>query len=234
MRIAVISDIHGNADALAQALAEAASIGVQKLLVLGDIVGYYYEPDRVLSQLTAWDSVHIRGNHEVMLAGIIDGTADATAIYKKYGSGHRTAQKVLSNDQIESLITAPDQLAFKIDGLRILLCHGAPWNNDEYLYPDTAAKVLDQCATMPVDFIFVGHSHYPFVYASDGPLLVNVGSVGQSRSRGGVASWCMLDTISRTVQLKSTPYDITPLLQAVSKTDPQNNYLSEILKRKPF
>jgi predicted phosphodiesterase len=79
--------------------------------------------------------------------------------------------------------------------------------------------------------VFIGHSHYPFIYKSSNTLLVNIGSVGQLRSKGGDASWGILNTENGTVELKITRYDVRPLLEEVKLIDPDITYLSEILKR---
>ena len=67
MKIAVLSDIHGNHLALREVLDDASRLDVGELFVLGDSVGYYYHPDKVLEQLTAWQMEMIQGNHEPML-----------------------------------------------------------------------------------------------------------------------------------------------------------------------
>jgi predicted phosphodiesterase len=64
MKIGVISDIHGNYDALVQVLKKAKIEGVAHLLLLGDIVGYYYHPDKILNALSEWSFDMIKGNHE--------------------------------------------------------------------------------------------------------------------------------------------------------------------------
>ena len=67
MRIAIVSDIHGNAPALEAVLDEAAALGAEHVLALGDYVGYYYWPAEALRLLARWPNHMIKGNHEVML-----------------------------------------------------------------------------------------------------------------------------------------------------------------------
>ena len=67
MKIAVLSDIHGNNFALDDVLKECKLENVEKLLILGDIVGYYYHPELVLKMLSEWEYEIIKGNHEVIL-----------------------------------------------------------------------------------------------------------------------------------------------------------------------
>ncbi|MFO0212044.1 MAG: metallophosphoesterase family protein, partial [Pseudanabaena sp.] len=67
MKIGVLSDIHGNHLALEAVLKEARKLGVEKLLILGDLVGYYYHSVEVLRQLEEWSTEMIGGNHEEMM-----------------------------------------------------------------------------------------------------------------------------------------------------------------------
>lgn len=232
MKIAILSDLHGNIYALEQVLIKAKSEHVEKLLILGDIVGYYYRPDEILKLLSEWDYVFIRGNHEDILASIISGTADELSIKAKYGSAHYKALKELTSQQIDFLINSPTQLYVPINSLNILLCHGAPWDHNFYLYPDTKSEILEKSQIDGVDFVFVGHSHYAFEYVGDKTRLVNVGSVGQSRKCGGKAQWVLFDTDSSAVDFMSTKYDVTSLIKEVEAVDPNNAYLRNILLRK--
>jgi predicted phosphodiesterase len=105
MKVAVISDIHGNIYALEEVLKSATKEKVEKLLVLGDVVGYYYHPDKVLKLLDDWDYELIRGNHEDILLDMISHKIPEIDIRMKYGSGHRFALEKLSNNQIEKITT---------------------------------------------------------------------------------------------------------------------------------
>lgn len=231
MRLAVLSDIHGNKYALERVLNDVRAQKVDKLLVLGDIVGYYYEPDVVLDMLSEWEFELIRGNHEIMLAQLIAGTISGADIKKKYGSGLHFAAERLTEQQISALTSAPDQVAVMVDGQRLLLCHGAPWDASFYLYPDTSKEILAKCDRGDIDFVFVGHSHYAFINRTGNTLVVNAGSVGQLRSMGGMASWVLFDTENGSIQMKMTPYEVEPLYRIAMDTDPEVAYLRNILKR---
>ena len=77
MRVGVISDIHGNQYALSAVLKTARKEGIEKFLVLGDIVGYYYHPEIVLNMLSEWDYEIIKGNHEIILQNLKENQIDA-------------------------------------------------------------------------------------------------------------------------------------------------------------
>jgi putative phosphoesterase len=226
-----MSDIHGNSFALEAMLEVAKKEKVEKLLILGDLVGYYYHPKKVVELIADWEHHLIRGNHEDILAGILSGDILEEEIRLKYGSGHRKAIEQLNEPQKQLLLTAPTQMQVEYDGIKILMCHGSPWQSDFYLYPNTVKQVFNKCDYYDVDLIFVGHSHYSFVYKLNKGMLINCGSVGQSRNLGAHASWALLDTDNGAVQLRLTPYNVQPLLAEVDNIDPDVPYLKDILIR---
>ncbi len=231
MKIAILSDIHGNHYALEQVLKAAKQNKVEKLLVLGDIVGYYYHPDKVLSMLDEWDYELIKGNHEKLIEGLLNNTIDASTLQKKYGSGHRMALDKLTKTQITKLISASEKKEITLNDTTILMCHGTNWDSDFYLYPDSDQKLLEKGNVVGVDFVVIGHSHYSFVHRNTNSTLINVGSVGQSRSVGGIANWIVINTRNNCFELKATPYDVKPLIEEIERIDPEVNYLKKILIR---
>jgi putative phosphoesterase len=231
VKIALISDIHGNHYALDAVLATFQLNNIKKIMVLGDLVGYYYHPEKIFESLDKWDYEIISGNHERILKGLIDKEIEPEFIRLRYGSGHKFALNNLSQSQIEKLINAPVSMKQTINNIRVNFCHGSPFDPDFYIYPDAKPDVLNMCDDNLTDMVFIGHSHYPFIYKSSNTLLVNIGSVGQLRSKGGDASWGILNTENGTVELKITRYDVRPLLEEVKLIDPDITYLSEILKR---
>ncbi len=212
MRIAVLSDIHGNEQALKEVLRIAKNEKVDKLLILGDFVGYYYHPDKVLEMLREWDPISIKGNHELMLEQIVAGAMDESKSRLKYGSGHRFALEKLSKQQLEELRYLPESREVEIDGVKIQMYHGSPMDPGQYLYPTTEKNILDNCDSSRCDFVLIGHSHYSFVHRNKNSTLINVGSVGQSRSMGGVAYWAIIHTENKSFEIKATAYDVRPLL----------------------
>jgi predicted phosphodiesterase len=86
LKIAVISDIHGNSYALNAVLEDAKLNKVERLFILGDIVGYYYSPQIVLDLLSEWHYDIIIGNHENILEALLTGRIPHEDIISKYGS----------------------------------------------------------------------------------------------------------------------------------------------------
>src|SRR5438105_2170815 len=126
-RLAVLADIHANADALEAVLADAASQGVTQLVILGDLIGYYYQPLRVLELLEDWPAVMVLGNHEVMLDRWINGDqAERDTLLNTYGHGLSVCEEELDRPTIEKLVHLPHPIPFQVESTTALLCHGHP------------------------------------------------------------------------------------------------------------
>jgi putative phosphoesterase len=233
MKIAILSDIHGNSYALEAVLNAVRQQGIVDLFILGDLVGYYYFPDKVLRMLEDFNTKIIQGNHEAMLKSLINGTLDAGEVRKKYGSGASIALKRLSMDQINLLINLPISLRFRFDNVRFTLCHGSPWDPDYYVYPNSSLEIFDKCTLeLSSDFLLLGHTHHPFMTHNNGVLILNPGSVGQPRDQNYGASWAIINTVNKAVIFKQTPYDHSSLLIDITKFDSDILFLKEVLTRK--
>jgi predicted phosphodiesterase len=231
MKIAIISDIHGNYDALVAVLNDAKKQDVTHLLVLGDIVGYYYHPDKILKLLSNWSFDIIKGNHEYILENLIENPSKAAIIHSKYGSGHQEAIKKLSSNQLQFLKNLPDTKTVIFDEIVILMSHGSPWSNDFYIYPDVDLETLLKCDSALHDFVLIGHSHYQFTIKNKNSILINPGSVGQSRQKGGKAFWAIINTENQCFQMLNTKYDTKNILAEIAQKDADVPYLSTILSR---
>lgn len=231
MKLALLGDVHGNADALGAVLAAAHKMGVEHLLVTGDLVGYYFAPAKVLDLLATWSRHVVRGNHEEML---VAARADRTAfesIKNRYGSGIQLALEQLSESQLDEVCSLPHPLKLDLGGCRILLCHGAPWDVDQYVYPDATPDLLERCIEPGFDLVVLGHTHYPMTRKMGSTQIVNPGSVGQPRNRQPGAQWAFLDTASRQLEFKVEQYDRAPLIRECQTRHPELPYLAKILER---
>lgn len=231
MKIAVLSDIHGNHYALEEVLNEAKKIGIQKIFVLGDIVGYYYHPEKVLTMLSEWDYEIIKGNHEVILQDLFEKKIDAEKIIEKYGKGHEYALKKIDTKTLNWLFSLPAQKSITIENVSFQLNHGSPRSIDEYLYPDSPYDQLEQCNSEKHDFVLIGHSHYSFSFRCSNSTLINCGSVGQSRQKGGHAYWVVIDTNNKSYQIKVSSYNPSILIDEIEKIESKIGYSSNVLLR---
>ena len=231
MRVALLSDIHGNGPALQAVLKAAASLGASQLLVAGDLVGYYNEVLDVFEMLGRWRVSAVRGNHEELLTAAAADSSLIAGIRSRYGSGIETALAKLAPESLAWLMGLPHPLALELCGRRILLCHGSPWRVDEYIYPDAPDEVWDRLATVDADVVVIGHTHYPLSRTCSRVVVVNPGSVGQPRNRVPGAHWALLDLGTLTIEQRVENYDISAFADRVRGDDPMNRYLADVLER---
>jgi len=231
MRLALIGDIHGNSAALRVVLERATSENVDILLVTGDLVGYYFDPGGVLGLLAPWQKYIVRGNHEDMLASARRDPGELPRIQLRYGSGLRIALETLSAEELDALSTLPHPLDLNLDGMHILLCHGAPWDNDCYVYPDADADLMLRCAIPGFNLVVLGQTHYPMIRKTGDTVVINPGSVGQPRNRKPGAQWALIDTQSGDMDLRSESYDYASVAAEARMRHPEMPYLAEVLER---
>lgn len=231
MKYAVLADIHGNEYALKAVLDEVRKAGIKELLLLGDYVGYYYGSKKILELISEWDFKAIKGNHESLLFSAIGSISFLKELTSKYGSGHELALNRLSKSDLTFLRALPQDIQFSVNELNVLLCHGAPWDPDEYVYPDAEESTLQKYSDYNYDYIFYGHTHYACEHQMGRMRIINPGSVGQSRQKGGEACWGVFDAGQNAFEFCSTQYDTTALRETVKETDPSIPYNYEILCR---
>ncbi|MFT6604394.1 MAG: putative phosphodiesterase, partial [Bacteriovoracaceae bacterium] len=135
MKIAILSDIHGNFEALNEVLNDVDAQGITTLLVLGDLVGYYYQHKECFERLNSSKyQIHIiRGNHEDLFEQTIVDQKKAQFYIDKYGHSLELAKRDLNDSEKKWLFAAPKSLTLELEGRKILLCHGAPWDTDQYV-----------------------------------------------------------------------------------------------------
>lgn len=230
MKVALLADLHGNADALAAVLGAARAEGAARLLIAGDLVGYYYQPGRVIALLDEWPWECVRGNHEEMLAAWRRGEG-RERIRRKYGSGLEAACEQLTAAMLDRLESLPHPLALEADGRSVTISHGSPRDIDEYVYPDAPAEKSRAMADGGSALVLFGHTHYPVVWRVAGTTVVNPGSVGQARDRIPGACWALWDTVDDTVSLRREAWDASGTQAQARRRDPGIPYLADVLTR---
>jgi len=229
--IAVLGDIHGNFFALNAVLEDVKEKSTSQLLITGDLVGYYYHADQVLDALKDWQYELVQGNHDAMLGEISTWSNGKKETYRqKYGAALEYTASLFTKEQITYLAELPYRKKLIVDNCHILLCHGSPWNRDEYVYPDAPNDTLAHCAKGNFDVVIMGHSHYPMIKKYGATLILNPGSVGQPRNRQS-PSWILLNLDSLDVELRHVTYNVKEVIAEAQQRDPEVPYLAEVLKR---
>jgi len=187
---------------------------------------------KVLELLQSWDSHLVRGNHEDMLNVARTAPAFLAQVDVRYGTGLRATIEQLKMQQLDELCNLPHPLELVSDGCKILLCHGAPWDINQYVYPDAQLELMECCAIQEFDLVVMGHTHYPMQQKIGKTLVVNPGSVGQPRNRQSGAHWVLFNTVSRSVEFRQEQYDSSELVRECQQRHPELPYLAEVLTRK--
>ena len=231
MKIAILSDIHGNVFALDSVLNAVKKRGIDTLVIAGDFVGYYFWPKEIFSLLEGWDLVAIRGNHDQMLGKAKKDEDYLAEKCKKYGSGLSVAIEQLDKERLVWLENLPGSLEYKTEDGNILICHGSPWIDDEYVYPDADDESLGTYNKLDVKWVIQGHTHYSMHSKIGHITLINPGSVGQPRDRKPGAHWALLDTNLNKVDFYCEQYNIKTVIKESRERHSEIPYLANILER---
>jgi predicted phosphodiesterase len=229
VRFLILSDIHGNWDALQAVLADCSQ-EYDQIVCCGDLVGYNPNPCEVVDWVRANCKVVIRGNHDKVIAGMeglewFNEIAQASALWSR---------QQLTEEQLvwlQGLSIGPQQLE------HFSIFHGAPFDEDQYiLAPEVAASCFSYLES-PLSFF--GHTHVQggfflrrrnvgrlpgashnrrdatFEIIPDTVYMVNPGSVGQPRDGDPRAGYAIYDSDLRTVIMRRTEYPIQVTYQRI-------------------
>ncbi|MBV8170815.1 MAG: metallophosphoesterase family protein [Candidatus Eremiobacteraeota bacterium] len=230
MRYAIVSDIHSNLEALQAVMAEIDAMGADRLLCLGDIVGYGPSPNECCDLLRERAVTAIAGNH--------DAAAVRAAEAERFNPLARAAiawtRTQLTPENLDFLAGLPRER--RIDGLSLV--HGAPVHHFEYIMDvSDAQRAFERTGDA---LTLVGHSHVAEVYYQDpggrtfqqrllhgGRIdivpefryIINVGSVGQPRDRNPQASFAVYDSEASAVHVLRVAYDIDRVRERMARAE---------------
>ena len=225
MKICILSDIHGNYDALKKCLVEAKKNDAEIILCLGDYVGYYYEPEKCIDLLIKEKAICIKGNHENILLDLLKDKKKLPLFVSKYGNGINLALKKLKKKHVNFIKKLDDNKEIVIDNLRFLLSHGSPWDANLYIYPNKFKNYINKFNKYNYDFILLGHTHIQMKKRIKNNTVLNPGSVGQPRDGDDLAKWAIIDTKTRKIFFKKTKFNSNSLIKKIKKYDPKNKKL---------
>jgi len=219
---AVLSDVHANREALTAVLHEVDRIGTDALLFLGDLVGYNADPEPCVEAVLGRAAAAVRGNHDKAVAGLM-GLDWFNPIAAKAVRWTRRAVGAGTRERLAGLPAGPLAVAGGV-----LLCHGTPADEDEYLVPGSpvaeAFRILER-SHPDARLCLHGHTHVPFAAEcregrirrldaaevrldTAGRYLLNPGSVGQPRDGNARASFGILDLSRGAWRVVRVPYDV--------------------------
>lgn len=216
LKIAVLSDIHSNLDALDAVMKDLPN--VDNILCLGDLVGYGPQPNEVIAELQRLQPLMVLlGNHDnSVLTGDTAGLAAHAELAVKW------TRKVIGKAELQYLSSLQPSGRLELGGIAIALFHGSPRNPiSDYVYPDSPRSTLEDLAMKgAADVVMLGHTHMPMQYLSTGKLLANPGSVGQPRDGDPRASYAIL-TLSgslRSSEIRRVEYDVDSVAEKITES----------------
>jgi len=220
MRYLILSDLHANLEAFRAVLSDARPRGFDRVLCLGDIVGYGGNPNEVLDLLREQNPLAvIRGNHDKVACGIEEGEhfndiARAAAVWTR---------ESLTPGNRKYLMELPQG---PVDAGGFLISHGNPGDEDGYLLSEVDAMLAFEA--VPFSLAFFGHTHFACAFSLNGDgiqldmlgedqmlsldpaerYLVNPGSIGQPRDHNPRAAYALYDRDASTITVHRVRYDI--------------------------
>ena len=219
MRYAIISDIHGNVEALQAVLSDIAKKSVDSIICLGDIVGYYPDPERCIELVRKEVDYCVAGNHDYAAIGRID-TQNFT--YYAYAAMEWTKQNI-SERAREYL----QQLPLTVTLENMFFTHSSPSNPQDwvYVFPDSEETVFEAFNSLVYGLNFIGHTHWPSIMIQQDDriilhsehsieisdehfYLINVGSVGQPRDFDSRSCYALYDSDRKQISLARVEYDL--------------------------
>lgn len=227
MRIAVISDIHANAEALDRVLLELEQRNVENTICLGDIVGYNADPNPCADRVKQAGIPSLLGNHDAVACGLeepwgFNVVALTAALWTR---------NQLTEENKAFLRELPDQ---QVMDSSFVAVHGAPSDRDTYLFSmEDLRPEFEYLREYDVPLCFFGHTHCQGIFSEKGPqvpggdghftleegelFFVNPGSVGQPRDGDARAAFAIYDTELRDVELIRVEYDKKATAEKISQ-----------------
>jgi len=218
VKIAILSDVHGNLQALEAVLADIGKVGSDALWSLGDAVGYGPEPQACVELLRREAAVNLMGNHDAAVAEVIP-----TAAFNESARLAVEWTRTVLDDEVVPFLAGLPYLCHREENL---LVHASPKKPEAWNYIMSLGDAEDAFDAFPEKVCFVGHTHVPFVvirkgdastdaldygeivFVEDSRYLVNVGSVGQPRDGDPRASYAVLDSSLGRVEIRRVAYDV--------------------------
>lgn len=237
MRIAVLSDIHANYEALSAVLQVLERESIEAYYCLGDTVGYGGSPNECCDIVRRLAKHTILGNHDAAVAGRMD----YSYYYEAARNALDTHAQMLSSDNMEWLRKLPYQV--DLPELGVKLCHGSPVRLEEFEYifaPEQARECLPMFAELG-HITLIGHSHLCKVFAltettveelspvdfaleQGKKYIVSIGSVGQPRDYDNRASFVLFDTESKQFEFRRVEYDIETAADKILRARLERNF----------
>jgi protein phosphatase len=220
MKIVIISDIHGNFDALS-ALPEQ----YDELWVLGDLVNYGPDPAPVIDFVRPKAAVVVCGNHDYSI-GFNQDPHCSTRFRAMAEATRRYTDSVLSFGHKHFLRHLPPFVETRRNGTTFYICHAVP-SDPLYGYCEAGSpRWLTEVENIGADIVLVGHTHVPSVQSFGSRLVVNPGSLGQPKTGSPEARYAIWE--DGKIELKSYSYPVEPAVAKIQAFPIQDTLRDEL------
>lgn len=227
MRYAILSDIHGNLEALESVMAALKTERIDAYLCAGDIVGYGADPAECLKRLRRLPIIAVAGNHDWAVAGRFD----PAYFNREAREAVAWTRRHLDGDDLAYL----NQLELVYQNEDLVMAHGTLYEPESFHYLSSMDYVRRSFALMEKMVCFIGHTHEPLTARQHGETIelsravqialnqgdrymINVGSVGQPRDGNPEAAYGVYDTRECRVEIRRVPYDIASAQQKILRS----------------
>lgn len=207
-KIGIVSDIHSNFVALKAVFDEFSKLNLDDIVIAGDIIGGFTQPNQTIELIKNSGAKVIHGNREDYLRGFLEGK------YANWSKFHQMkpvtwTDRELTAENKDYLLNLPTHIKFNVMDTSIIVVHGTPRRVNELVYKYEMDKIKESLASVSEDILICGHNHQQWNNKVDGTLIVNPGSAGLSFRKGGMAPYSILTYANDiwSVEEKLAPYD---------------------------
>jgi predicted phosphodiesterase len=225
VRLALISDQHGNDVAFCAALEDVERLGVEEIVCLGDVVQGGTEPGQTLDRLAALGCQTVLGNADAFLLDVPADSPEPVTERQLEVRDWTLAQ--LGSSQLEQIRSFAPVVRRELDGVSLLLFHGAPRSYDDVLLPELGGVALEPFLGQETALLAGGHTHLQWTRRIGDALYVNPGSVGISYDRHEdppalrpLAEWALVTVVDGAVavEFRQVPYAIDDVRAAAKQS----------------
>jgi putative phosphoesterase len=235
MKLAFLSDIHGNAVALEPVLADIQRKGADKIYVLGDICYRGPDPKRSLEMVRSLHTGVIKGNaDEWVVRGVRQGEVPDKALELMNRERDWTLSQLAQSD-VDELEKLPTELDLRMEGVSIHAFHATPESLFEAVLPnaDDETMIAKQMSSKDAQIYLYAHIHKPFVRYINGKIILNTGSVGLPFDGLAMASYATIEIADGNIQtsIERVRYDVEHAVRRYREAEyPNADMMIRILK----
>ena len=240
MKVAIISDIHGNYDAFQEVMADIGRSKVDRIVSLGDNIGYGPEPDRVVQMIMAQDIPSVQGNHELAIKD-----EEYLNWFNPVACKSLIKTRAMLSESSIGFVTELEPF-ITVDDCRYV--HGFPPDSPLiYMFQESESRKKQILKKIPQRLSFIGHTHTLEMIGYDGKTMeysdlprgltklqadkkyiINVGSVGQPRDTSNDAKYVIWDSSADIIDVRFIAYDIAAVVQKIKDAGLPESHASRL------